>query len=96
MPSRLATEKAAQAWCTPTTEKIDMIPELAEAFANILDEVWGRSDEVPECAYCGEPITDIEKAVYLDESGVDGIFCGSVCAGAFIMDAVDTVAHEDE
>ena len=27
---------AAQAWCQPETENIIMIPELAEAFANIL------------------------------------------------------------
>ena len=38
----LARQKAAQAWCTPETEKIDVIPELAEAFAVILDEVWSK------------------------------------------------------
>lgn len=39
MPSEASIHKAAQAWCTPSTEKIDMIPELAEAFADTLDAV---------------------------------------------------------
>lgn len=29
-------EKAAQAWCSPETQHLDMIPELATEFANIL------------------------------------------------------------
>ena len=33
-------EKAAQAWCKPATEHLTMIPELAEAFAQILNEIW--------------------------------------------------------
>jgi hypothetical protein len=32
-------ELAAQAWCEPETEHIVMIPELAEAFAKIIDRV---------------------------------------------------------
>ena len=31
-----ATELAAQCWCTPTTEKVAMIPELCEVFVNVL------------------------------------------------------------
>lgn len=42
MASVAAVQKAAQAWCTPSTEKIVMIPELAEAFAEILDEIWSK------------------------------------------------------
>lgn len=38
----LAREKAAQAWCTPKTEGIEMIPALAEAFAVILEEIWSK------------------------------------------------------
>lgn len=38
MASKLAREKAAQAWCKPTTEKIVLNSALAEAFAEILDE----------------------------------------------------------
>lgn len=38
----LARERVAQAWCTPETESITMDPRLAEAFANILDEVWRK------------------------------------------------------
>ena len=37
MASESSIHKAAQAWCMPSTEKIDMIPELAEAFAETLD-----------------------------------------------------------
>ncbi|GAG88318.1 unnamed protein product [marine sediment metagenome] len=40
--SELSRQKAAQAWCTPETSGITMIPELAEAFANILDDIWSR------------------------------------------------------
>jgi len=42
MSTELSRGRAARAWCTPETEKLDMIPELAEAFANILDEIWGK------------------------------------------------------
>ncbi len=42
MATGLALQRAAQAWCKPTTKNIEMIPELAEAFAEILDEIWGK------------------------------------------------------
>ena len=49
--STKATTVAAQAWCTPTTSHITMIPELAQEFARIVDEyrsaiIWmsGASD----------------------------------------------------
>jgi len=42
MASVSAIHKVAQAWCTPETEKIPMDVVLGEAFANILDEVWGK------------------------------------------------------
>ena len=42
-PSELAKQKAAQAWCTPETEGTDMDPELAGAFAEIIDEIWNQS-----------------------------------------------------
>ena len=42
MASELARQKAAQAWCTEKTSKIVMMPELAEAFANILDDIWSK------------------------------------------------------
>ena len=42
MASKLSMERAAQAWCTPETEKIEMDVRLAEAFATILDEIWSK------------------------------------------------------
>ena len=42
MPSPLARGRAAQAWGTPDTERITMDGRLAEAFAEILDEVWSK------------------------------------------------------
>ena len=42
MTSELARARAAQAWCEQETEDIVMIPELAEAFAKILDDVWTK------------------------------------------------------
>lgn len=35
-------EKAAQAWCKPTTSHKVMDPELADAFAEVLDEIWSQ------------------------------------------------------
>ena len=53
--SELARQKAAQAWRKPKTKKIKMIPELAEAFAKILDKyiealTWcgGSTDFAPD------------------------------------------------
>ena len=34
----MARQKAAQAWCTPSTKKMIMVPELAFAFAGKLVE----------------------------------------------------------
>lgn len=42
MATQLSREKAAQAWCKPTTSNKTMDAELAEAFAEILDEIWSR------------------------------------------------------
>ena len=38
MASDSSMQKAARAWCTPKTGDIVMIPKLAEAFADILDD----------------------------------------------------------
>ena len=38
-----ARERAAQAWCDNSTSHLDMIPELAEAFAKILVEEVGKA-----------------------------------------------------
>ena len=40
--STYCIERAAQAWCTPKTESKEMDTELAYAFAEILDEIWGK------------------------------------------------------
>ena len=40
--SNLALEYAARAWQTPETETLELQPELAKAFAAILDEVWSQ------------------------------------------------------
>lgn len=47
-----------------------------------------------KCTYCQKQIPEGEE-IYLDESGVDGVFCNNnICAEAFICDAVETVDHE--
>jgi len=38
--STAALGRAAQAWCLPKTEHKVMDPELAEAFAELLDQAW--------------------------------------------------------
>lgn len=40
MSMELCLQKAAQAWCKEKTKHLEMIPELAEAFAEILNEIW--------------------------------------------------------
>ncbi|MCK4258067.1 MAG: hypothetical protein KAX49_03765 [Halanaerobiales bacterium] len=40
--SKLAMQTAVRAWCEPSTENIVMIPELAEEFAIILDNIWDK------------------------------------------------------
>jgi len=45
MPTEYSLQRAAQAWCKPTTEKLVMIPELAEVFAEILDDEKKKSYE---------------------------------------------------
>lgn len=42
MASSLAREKAAGAWCKESTKNTVMDPVLAEAFAEIIDEVWSK------------------------------------------------------
>jgi len=39
MATELALQKAAQAWCKPTTEHKVIDPVLAVAFAEIIDEI---------------------------------------------------------
>ena len=41
-PTNLSLQKAAQAWCKETTKHKVMDPDLAEAFAEILDEIWSK------------------------------------------------------
>ena len=50
MELREAREIAAQAWCDNSTSHLDMVPELAEAFAKILVEEVGiaRAASAPE------------------------------------------------
>jgi len=42
MATELAREKAAQVWCKEATSHKEMDPDLAEAFAEILDEIWSK------------------------------------------------------
>jgi len=40
--SQLCIEKAAGAWCTPTTSHIEMNTDLAYAFAKIIEDIWSK------------------------------------------------------
>jgi len=40
--SQLAREKSAQVWCREETSRIVMDTTLAEAFAEVLEEVWSQ------------------------------------------------------
>ena len=50
MPSEIARQKAAQAWCKPKTSNRIVDPYVAEAFAEIIDEyrealIWCSGSE---------------------------------------------------
>jgi hypothetical protein len=58
---------AAQCWCKPETEHIEMIPELAQEFANVLFEEiknttsqYEMSPELVKCRYL-EQIRDLKE-----------------------------------
>jgi hypothetical protein len=61
MASLLARETAAQAWCTKKNEKKIMDPELAEAFADILD----KETNIPRlgCATTKEMLEEITARI---------------------------------
>jgi hypothetical protein len=42
MATELSLGKAAQAWCKDKTSHKEMDADLAEAFAEILDEIWSQ------------------------------------------------------
>mgnify|MGYP001616744196 CR=1 FL=1 len=42
-PTTSSLERAAQAWCEPTTQTVPMSPELATVFARMLDEAKARA-----------------------------------------------------
>ena len=62
--SEFARYYAAQAWCTPKTEKIVMDVILAEAFARILDELL--SEPWLGNATTGELLEELKARIYLD------------------------------
>jgi len=69
MATVIARHKAAQAWCTPSTSKKEMDSDLAEAFAEILDEIWSK----PWLgnATTGELIEELKARCNLDYRTVD-------------------------
>ncbi len=42
MASELCRQTAAKAWCTEKTSSIEMDVRLAEAFADILEDIWSK------------------------------------------------------
>ena len=48
MATQQSMERAAQCWCDPRTIHIEMIPELAEVFAEALDELRAVSAKGPD------------------------------------------------
>jgi hypothetical protein len=64
MASKLSMEKAAQAWCTPKTEKHVMDVEVAEAFAEILDEEC--SQPRLGCATTGQLLDELRARIEVD------------------------------
>ena len=74
MATELARQKAAQAWRKPTTEHFVMQPELAEAFAELLDEIWSQAwlGNASTAELLGELQTRAEIHGYANYKTVDG------------------------
>ena len=64
MASELARQKAAQAWCTEKTSRTEMDVVLAEAFAEILDDI--QSQPWLGNATTGELIEELKARVDLE------------------------------
>ena len=73
MATELARQKSAQAWCKPTTEHFAMQPELAEVFAELLDEIWSQAwlGNASTAELLGELLTRAEIHGYADYKTTD-------------------------
>jgi len=70
MASELGRHKAAQAWCTDKTSHKVMDPDLAEAFAEIIDDVLNTHPFPIEIPITNEPFKrDLEALI--KKNGVD-------------------------
>ena len=67
MELREAQEIAAQAWCDNSTSHLDMIPELAEAFAKILVEEVGKAS--PASVPANFKMVPVEPTMEMCEAG---------------------------
>ena len=45
-----------------------------------------------KCTYCGNEIDN--GAIYMDDSGIDGVFCNDDCADAFLLECIEKVDNE--
>ena len=45
-----------------------------------------------ECTYCGNEIDN--GGIYMDGSGIDGIFYNDDCADAFLLECIERVDNE--
>lgn len=73
MSMSLSRGKAAQAWCTAANSSKTFDPELAEAFAEILEEIWAR----PWLgnATTGQLLDELRARVDCDYKTVGGYVC---------------------
>ena len=80
-----AREIAAQAWCDNSTSHLDMIPELAEAFAKILVEEVGKASpaSVPEGTNMDKQYLQTEFDTFFEFDSDDRSFVTSTSAKMF-------------
>ena len=45
-----------------------------------------------KCTYCGNEIDN--GGIYMDDSGIDGVFCNDDCADAFLLECIEKVDNE--
>ena len=69
MTSVSAKHKAAQAWCFDSTKHLQLDPVLANAFAEILDEIW--SQPWLGNATTGEMIAELRARALFNEVEVE-------------------------
>jgi adenylate cyclase len=101
--SDLATELAAQVWCTPETERIEMDVRLAQAMANTIKNILADKEKAEAKRDRLQAMVDQMWALICESKGVDGLHLNgdtapweTLMAGGYFEDWLPSWALEDK